>query len=293
MAYSQTLAATGGTGAYTWQLTSGTLPAGLGLNAASGLISGTPSTQVVATPLTFKVTDSGSPAQSASANLTLTIAPATLVITTTSPACRARSNVAYSLTLAATGGTGAYMWQLTAGTLPAGLSLNGATGLISGTPSTPVVNTPLTFKVADSGSPVQTASQSFTLTIQPATLVVTTSSLPNGQALTSYSQTLAATGGTGAYTWQLTAGTLPTGLSLNASSGLISGTPAVPTTATLGFKVTDSGSPVQTANASFNLTIIPATLTITTAPRCPAVRRSRRIRRLWRRSAGPAPIHGS
>ena len=91
---------------------------------------------MVATPLTFKVTDSGSPAQSAPANLTLTITPATLVITTASLAA-GQVNVPYSLTLAATGGTGAYMWQLTAGTLPAGLSLNGATGLISGTPSTP------------------------------------------------------------------------------------------------------------------------------------------------------------
>jgi hypothetical protein len=266
VAYSQTLAATGGTGAYTWQLTAGTLPTGLTLNASSGLISGTPSTPVSATPLTFKVTDSGSPAQTATTtNLTLTIAPATLTITTASLAS-GQVNVTYSLTLAATGGTGTYTWQLTAGTLPAGLSLNATTGLISGTPTTQVTTTPLTFKVMDSGSPVQTASGNFTLTIAPALLTITTTSLPNGQALSAYSQTLAATGGTGAYTWQLTAGTLPTGLTLNASSGLISGTPAVPVTATLGFKVTDSGSPTpQTATATLTLTIAPAPLTITTA----------------------------
>ena len=161
--------------------------------------------------------------------------------------------MAYSLTLAASGGTGADTWQLTAGTLPAGLSLNATTGLISGTPNTPVTATPLTFKVTDSGSPAQTATSSLTLTIAPATLTITTVSLSTGVVNVSYSQTLAATGGTGAYTWQLTAGTLPAGLSLNASTGLISGTPTTQVTATpLTFKVTDSGSPAQTATANLH-----------------------------------------
>src|ERR1035438_6111916 len=79
---SQTLAATGGSGADSWQLTSGTLPAGLTLNGSTGQISGTPTATATA-PLTFKVTDSGTPSQTATANLTLTIA-AQLTITTTS-----------------------------------------------------------------------------------------------------------------------------------------------------------------------------------------------------------------
>ena len=86
-----------------------------------------------------------------------------------------------------------------------GLSLNASTGLISGTPNTPVTATPLTFKVTDSGSPAQTATTTgLTLTILPATLTITTMSLSTGVVDVSYSQTLAATGGTGAYTWQLT-----------------------------------------------------------------------------------------
>ena len=255
-AYSQALQAAGGIMPFTWALTGGTLPSGLALNPSTGVISGTPGVAVTATQLTFKVTDSSSPAQTATTALALTIVPQLVITTTTLPA--GQVNTAYSLTLAATGGTGAYMWQLTSGTLPAGLSLNGATGLISGTPTGAVSGLSLTFKVTDSGSPVQTASQTLSLTINPPQLVITTTSLPAGVALTAYSQTLVATGGTGAYTWQLTAGTLPTGLSLNASSGLISGTPAVPTVATLGFKVTDSGSPVQTANTTLTLTIAPA-----------------------------------
>src|ERR1035438_805660 len=73
-AYSATLAASGGTLPYAWSLTSGILPAGLTLNAATGAIGGTPAATANAAALTFTVTDSSSPTQSKSVNLTLTIA---------------------------------------------------------------------------------------------------------------------------------------------------------------------------------------------------------------------------
>ena len=57
------------------------------------------------------------------------------------------------------------------------------------------------------------------------TLMITTGSLPNGQVNVPYNATLAASGGTTPYTWSLTSGTLPAGLTLNASTGTISGTP--------------------------------------------------------------------
>ena len=109
-------------------------------------------------------------------------------------------NTAYSQTLRASGGSGAYTWQLTAGTLPAGLTLTASTGLISGTPTTAVNATPLTFKVTDSSSPAQTASVSLNLTIAPPPLSITTTSLTNGAVGVAYSQNLAATGGTQPFT---------------------------------------------------------------------------------------------
>ena len=57
-----------------------------------------------------------------------------------------------------------------------------------------------------------------------ATLAVTTTSLPNAAPTGAYSETLVATGGDGNYTWSVTVGSLPTGLSLTTSTGLISGT---------------------------------------------------------------------
>jgi pro-kumamolisin-like protein/MBG domain-containing protein/Big-like domain-containing protein/putative Ig domain-containing protein len=165
--YSQTLSAIGGTGPYTWHLISGTLPALLTLNVSTGVIAGTPTVAIAATPLTIKVTDSSTPAQSATATFALTITTQTttpLTITTTALNYGV-AGTAYSQTLAATGGAGPYTWQLTAGRLPSGLTLNPATGLISGTPTSPVPGSILTFQVTDTSIPPQKATASFVLTI--------------------------------------------------------------------------------------------------------------------------------
>ena len=254
-AYSTALAATGGVSPYTWSLTSGTLPAGLTLNASTGAITGTPSAAVANIPLTFKVTDSSSPALTQAANLTLTISPASLVISTSSLP-NGQTGVAYSATLAASGGASPYAWSLTSGTLPAGLTLNASTGAITGTPSAAVASTPLAFKVTDSSSPALTQTANLTLTISPASLVISTSSLPNGQTGAAYSATLVAAGGVSPYTWSLTSGILPAGLTLNASTGAITGTPSAAVDSTpLTFKVTDSSSPALTQTANLTLTI--------------------------------------
>jgi len=164
-AYSATLAATGGTAPYTWSLTSGTLPAGLKLNTSTGAITGTPTATASAVALTFTVTDSSSPAQSKSVSLSLTIAgPAPLSITTTSLP-NGQVGTAYSVTLAATGGTTPYAWTLTGGALPAGLTLAPATGAISGTPTATANATSLTFAVTDSSTPAQNQSVTLSLTV--------------------------------------------------------------------------------------------------------------------------------
>ncbi len=163
-AYDATLSAEGGTPPYTWALTSGTLPAGLSLNPASGEISGTPTLVSQATPLTFQVTDSASPADMMSVDLALTITGVPIVINTASLP-NGQVGIAYSTTLSATGGTGAITWKVSSGVLPVGLALNGATGVISGTPTLAAFEAPLTLTATDSGSPAQTQSAAFTVTI--------------------------------------------------------------------------------------------------------------------------------
>ena len=102
-------------------------------------------------------------------------------------------------------------------------------------------------------------------TTNPVPLAISTTSLPNGQVGSVYSAALSATGGTSPYKWTLTSGSLPTGLSLSANAGTITGTPTASTSATaLRFTVTDASNPAQSQNVSLSLTISPGTLAITT-----------------------------
>ena len=94
-------------------------------------------------------------------------------------------------------------------------------------------------------------------TLKPAsTLTVTTASLPAAAVSTAYSTTLAAAGGTGSgYTWAVSAGSLPAGLSLNSSTGVISGTPNAAGTSNFTVQVTDSGSNTATQNLSITASV--------------------------------------
>lgn len=250
VAYSATITASGGTSPYTCSI-SGTLPANLTLNGCT--LSGTPSASGNS-PVTVTVTDSGSPAQTASANETISIAPATLTVTNP-PLPNGVVGVAYSATIAATGGVSPYSCSIT-GSLPAGLSLTGCT--VSGNPTTAGTSS-ITVHVTDSGSTPQNASQADNLVIAPATLTVT-STLPGGTIGVAYSATITAADGTPPYTCSIT-GTLPAGLTLSGCT--LSGTPTTAGSSPLVVKVTDSGSPAQNATSNQTVTIVPATLTVT------------------------------
>jgi hypothetical protein len=251
--YSQQLAATGGTGGYTWSLSNGSLPAGLSL-AAGGGISGTPSTAGAAS-FTVQVKDSSN--ATATQSLSITIAGPQLSVTTSSlPG--GTVGTPYSQQLAATGGSGGYTWSVSSGSLPAGLSLS-AGGDISGTPATAGA---ASFAVQVKDSSNATATQSLSINIAGPQLSVTTSSLSGGSVAIPYSQTLSATGGSGGYTWSVSSGSLPAGLSLSGG-GTISGTPTAPGSAGFTVQVKDSSN--ATATQSLSITIAAPQLNITTS----------------------------
>jgi hypothetical protein len=273
--YSATLAATGGTAPYTWNISSGRLPTGLSLAAKTGTISGTP-TSSGNYSFGVKVTDStattgrGRTNKTAAATVTLTVAaasapgaPTALSITTSSLPSGTQGS-AYSSGLAATGGTTPYTWSIASPTgLPAGLTLASSTGLISGTP-TATGTSSVTFTVADSSSPAQTKSVSLSLAVaaaQKASALTISATLPSGTVNTGYSSAMTATGGTPAYTWSISAGSLPPGLTLAATSGTISGTPSTSGTYNFTATVSDNGSPVQTQSAATSIVIAAATTT--------------------------------
>jgi hypothetical protein len=256
-AYSQTLQATGGVPSYTWAVTAGSLPAGLTLSSA-GVISGTPTGSVSSTSnFTVAVTDSQTPTHATkSANLSITVTEPPLSITTTSLAGGSSGN-AYSQTLQAIGGTPPYTWSISVGTLPAGLTLNAATGVISGTP-TATGTSNFTVKVTDSTAPTPgTATAALSITIN-APLAITTTSLPGGSIGTAYSGTVNASGGVQPYTWSITSGSPPAGLTINSASGVISGTPTATGTSHFTVTVADSESPAVKASAALSITIASA-----------------------------------
>ena len=98
-------------------------------------------------------------------------------------------------------------------------------------------------------------SGSTVLTVQPVPLSITTASLPNSTANVAYSAALEATGGIAPYGWSVASGSLPPGLTLNASSGAIAGTPTATGTFNFTAQVTDSGTPAQTATKSLSITV--------------------------------------
>jgi len=167
--------------------------------------------------LNFIVDDPGSVAPSG---------PTPLSVTTTSLASAQVGQTGYSQTLAAAGGTTPYSWSITSGSLPSTLSLNGSTGVISGNVSSSAMTGTFAIQVqvTDSNHSTATKSLSITVTSVPVPLSVTTASLAAAEkGQIAYSQTLAAAGGTTPYSWSITSGSLPSTLSLNGSTGVISG----------------------------------------------------------------------
>ena len=255
--YSQMAAASGGVPPYNWTLAAGSLPLPLSLSS-NGTISGTPTGPLGLSTFTLRVNDSspGTPLTAQKA-FTINIALA-LSITSQGPLPAGTVGVPYSQTpLLAGGGTTPYTWSVTSGSLPPGLQLNTTTGAITGTP-TATGATVFTVTVTDAGG--QTANQTLSLAINAATPSITTTSLPAATAGTSYSQTLAASGGTPPYTWS--ASGLPAGLQLNSTTGAITGVPAAGGPASVTFTLTDAKG--QTATATLALTVnVPAIPTVT------------------------------
>jgi hypothetical protein len=252
-AYSQLITASGGAAPYTYAVSAGTLPAGLTLSAG-GLLAGTPIT-AGSTTVTIRATDNNGCV--ATVVYTIVIAPAVVCpVITLSPATLASGIVgtAYSRTITGAGGTGPYVFTITAGTLPSGLTLTTA-GVLSGTPTT-AGTSPVTIRGTDANGCF--ASVVYSIVIAPAAVcpVITLSpaTLPNGMVGTPYTQPITASGGTAPYTFAVTTGTLPAGLTLSAA-GVLSGTPTTAGTSTVTITGTDAnGCP---ASIVYTLVIAP------------------------------------
>jgi hypothetical protein len=257
--YSQAFTASGGRTPYRWG-TIGTLPAGLSLNPNTGVLSGAPEARGAYT-FTISVTDSTGTIGLRTYSFTVNIPP--LVITTDSPVFNGTVGLFYSQTFLASGGIPPYRWAILNGDVPAGLAFDVNSGALTGTPS--VTGTfSLTLQVTDTQA-VKT-SKTFQLTVDlPRLTIVTPSPLPNGLAGDGYSLKFSAGGGSAPYTWSLSGSA--SGLSLDSSTGVLSGTPSDPGTFSFMIQVKDASG--ASTNKAFTLFIAPLPLTITSATTLP------------------------
>ena len=244
--YTASFAAAGGTPPYVFSASG--LPAGFSLSGG-GALSGT-----AATPgtLSFSVQVSDSSGLTSSATYSATIGKAPVSVK--SPSLSAATvGTPYSQTLSATGGSPPYSWSLLSGALPAGLSL-ASSGTISGNPATPGMSA---FGVQATDASGGVASASASITVNPSPIAITSGALSAGVVGFAYpQQVLGASGGVAPYTFTITSGALPPGITL--SNGVIGGNN--PTTAgTFPFTLTAADSAANQASANLSITIGPAT----------------------------------
>jgi putative Ig domain-containing protein len=223
--YSVQLSAAGG-GTQTWSVVEGSLPAGLQLSS-SGLISGTPT---ATGDFTFKVRVSDG-TRSATQAYSLSVVQPLKIAAVTVPAGEVA--VPFSLGPTVGGGKGGYTWS--AAGLPAGVSLDAATGRLSGSPTAPGS---FSVKLTVTDSLGLTDTVDVTLTVAEK-LATSTHALRAAKAGRAFALRLATTGGVAPRTWKVVRGALPAGVHFSTRTGAFSGTPKRAGKTTLVLQVTD------------------------------------------------------
>jgi hypothetical protein len=245
--YAGSLIASGGTPPYTYDDTpAGSFPPGLTIDPATGEITGTPSA-VGYYEFTAAVTDSALSPATASKVVSILVVSG---IAFTGSFAPGEVGIAYSSGLSASGGVAPYTWSIPSGSAPTGTTINAATGLVGGTPTTPGTYN-LTVRATDSNGDPQDFPTSITIA---AAVDLSSSSFPDGFVGVAYSAGPTTVGGVAPLTYTISSGAIPAGCLFSAASGFVSGVPT--TVATYNFDVTvlDALGGTDTYSATVDIT---------------------------------------
>ena len=240
---------------YIYAVSSGALPGGLSLNPSTGAITGLPTAEG---QFIFTITATDTNGCPGSRAYVLDILPAGCPVITVSPATLPGAVVGtpYMATVSAAGSTALpYTFSVSTGALPDGLVIDASTGAITGTPTTEAL---VGFTITATDTNGCTGSTSYTVNTSPAGCPVITLSpsiLPDGEVGIPYNQVISASP-PGTYTFLVTLGLLPTGLSLNPLTGAITGTPTA--TGPFDFTITATDTSGCTGAQVYFVRILPA-----------------------------------
>ena len=235
----------GGTTPIAFDVASGDLPPGMTLTSG-GSLEGVPTTPGTYT-FGARVTDAAGATATGAISVTINVVPD--ITTTALPAWT--QDRPYQQILGSSGGTQPLAWSVASGALPVGSPIDATTGAIVGT-ALDAGDYTFVAEVTDAAG--ATASRTFTVTVNPAP-ALSSDALPAGALGRPYHAGPVRTGGTAPFAWAVSPGTIPGGLTLDAGTGRLDGTPGAAGDTTLEFRVTDAAG--ATVSASYPFTVVP------------------------------------
>ncbi|MEO7921792.1 MAG: putative Ig domain-containing protein [Thermoanaerobaculia bacterium] len=244
----QTMAGVGGTAPYTFAVTSGALPPGLTLSA--GVVSGTPTT-TVGSPFNFTIT--GTDANGCTGSRAYTVAIGTCpTITVTNPGVvNGTSGSPYTTAAFTQAGATTPSFTIGSGTLPIGLSLNPGTGIISGTPTQTGTFSVTVKATTSTGANTGCSGTGATYTFQICPVVtVTAPTRQDGVVNAAIPNVTFTQSGATTPNFTVASGSLPAGMTLGLTTGVLGGTPTATGTFSITVKATDTAAGTNGCNGT-------------------------------------------